>query len=260
MDNVDFYIIKRENMKHIVLFLLFISQVVAYIVQTPVKSVDEAGNTVTIEIENIDVGMSGFIVHKISQNREVILKNVVVNSFDSQSGIATLNMSKFDGLNNNALPNGKWKVQEGDSVILAFAYTRALLIAPNEEIYHRITKAVNVQWVHPDVFATILSLNAHPTPTKKDFLDMSSTASVGLVYFYLNQKLYTVDAKSFKILSIASAPLEQNSIKLPFYTRIDKIDNNWWNMGEGTDQLEDYESYYKALLVKHNPQYIREIR
>jgi hypothetical protein len=246
-------------MKFIALFLLVLAQLSASVVESSVKSIDNLNNKVTIEVDEIDSGISGYIVHKISNDKEIILKNVVVDSFDEKTKTAVLSMKKFDALNNNSLPNGKWKVEVGDKVILAFAYNRALLIAPNEDIYHRISKAVNVEWVHPDIFATILSLNAHPTPTKKDFLDVSSSASVGLVYFYLKEKLYTVDAKSFKILSVASAPLEQKTTQLPFYMRIDKIENNWWNMGDGTDQLEDYDSYYKALLLKYNPDYRGEI-
>ncbi|MBN2782717.1 MAG: plasminogen-binding N-terminal domain-containing protein, partial [Campylobacterales bacterium] len=234
--------------------LLFVTQIFAGIIQTPVKSVNLTNKTITIDISNVDVGMSGFIIHKISNDKEMILKNVVVSSFDATNGLATLSMSDYEDLKNQALPRGRWSVDIGDTVVLAFGYNRALLIAPNEDIYHRISKAVNVQWIHPDIFATILSLNAHPTPLKEDFSDVSSTASIGLIYFYIKEKFYTVDANSFKVLSISSAPLGDKVTNLPFYTRLGKIENNWWNFGEGTDQLEDYNSYYKALLLKYNPQ------
>jgi hypothetical protein len=251
---------KERIMRYIVLFLVFVLNIFASVVQVPVKSVDESSSTVTVEIDNIDVGMSGFIVHEITPKRKTILKNVTVKSFDENSKVATLSMSDFDSLQNDSLPNGNWKVKEGDEVLLAFAYNRALLIAPNEDIYYRISKAVDVEWIHSDIFAGLLSINGHPTPLKSDFLDMTSTSSVGLIYFYIDQRLYTVDAKSFKILSIADAPLEQKTTILPFYSRIGKIDNNWWNMGAGTSQLSNYSSYYKALLKKHNPEYAQEIR
>ncbi|MEA1955814.1 MAG: plasminogen-binding N-terminal domain-containing protein [Campylobacterota bacterium] len=240
-------------MRYIVLFLIFVSQIIASVVNAPLKSVDELNNIATIEINKIDVGISGFIIHKIADGHEVILKSVTVTSFDKKNSIASLEMSDFDGLKNNSLPSGKWSVEVGDKVVLAFGYFRALLIAPNEEIYHQITKAVKVQWIHPDLFATILSLEGHPSPTKNDFVKMSTTTSVGLVYFYLNQKLYTVDAKSFKILSISKAPLTQNSLELPFYTRLEKINTNWWNFGEGSSEMDNYESYYYSLLLKFNP-------
>ena len=107
-------------------------------------------------------------------------------------------------LQTDALPNGTWNVEKGDTAILAFGYKRAFLISPNENIYYRITKsAKNIDWIHPDIFATILSLNGHPTPLKSDFTQMSQTASVGILFFYLNHKLFTLDARSFTILNIS---------------------------------------------------------
>jgi len=126
------------------------------------------------------------------------------------------------------------------------------LIAPSEEIYHRITRSVkNLQWVHPDIFATILSFNGHPTPLREDFTRLSIETSVGLIFIYLDEKLFTVDARSFKILTITDAKLKQDSTQLPFYTRVEEIDAAWW--GEGSDELESYEPYYYEVLTKANP-------
>lgn len=137
---------------------------------------------------------------------------------------------------------------------LAFGYTRGLLIAPNDEIYHRVTRGVkHLQWVHPDIFATILSFNGHPTPLREDFSKLSIATSVGLVFLYLDEKLFTVDAKSFKILTITEAKLKQESTKLPFYTRVEEIDASWW--GEGSSDLESYEPHYYELLQEANPEH-----
>lgn len=240
-------------MKFIVLSLIFMASLFASVVKSPLISVDIKNNTATIEIEKIDVGMSGFIVHKLSDERSTILKNIVVESFNKETKVATLKMSAFDSLSNNSLPNGKWSVCVGDSAVLAFGYTRGFLVAPSEEIYHRVTTATkHLQWIHPDIFATILSLNGHPTPLKEDFQHLSMSTSVGLVFFYLDKKLFTVDSKSFKILNISEAQLIQENVVLPFYTRIEEIDAAWW--GDGSDELEDYETHYYSLLVDSNAQ------
>jgi len=240
-------------MKHIILFLLLISQIFASVATSSVKTVDEFNNSATIWIDKVDVGMSGFIIHELDANHEIILKNVTVSSYDAKRNIATLSMSDFDGLINSALPSVKYNVSVDDKVVLAFGYSRALLIAPSEEIYHRITKAVKVQWIHPDIFTTILALNGHLAPVKDDFLDMNRDTSVGLAYFFIREKLYTVDVKSFRVLSISQAPLTQKSTVLPFYTRVEKMSNSWWNFGDGTDEVKDYDSYYLSLLLKYNP-------
>jgi len=238
-------------MKYIFVLLFVTGSLFASVIKSKVVSVDEKSQTLTINIKKVDVGMSGFIVHALTPQHSSILKNVVVKSYDVQSGLATLSMSEYTGLVNNALPTGKWKVIEGDEVVLAFGYSRALLIAPSEEIYYRISKSVRIQWLHPDLFATILSFNGHPRPLKEDYVKMSNATSVGLVFIYLNNRVFTVDAKSFIILSISEAPLTQDSVKLPFYSRVENIDAAWF--GEGNDPLESYEPYYYELLLESNP-------
>ena len=239
-------------MKYIGLVLLLVLELVAGIVKAPLVSVDEENSVATIEINKIDIGMSGFIVHTIAEGHSVILKNIVVTNYDESTKIATLEMSSYDALENNALPNGKWKVQAGNTAVLAFGYTRGLLVAPNGDIYHKITKSVNnLQWVHPDIFATILSFNGHPTPLREDFTKFSISTSVGLVFLYLDGKVFTIDSKSFKILSITDADLVQETTELPFYTRVEEIDADWW--GEGSSELEAYEPHYYELLSEANP-------
>ena len=239
-------------MKYIGLVLLLAFELMAGVVKAPLVSVDEENSVATIEIDKIDVGMSGFIVHTIADGHSVILKNIVVTDYNENTKIASLEMSSYDALKNNALPSGNWIVQAGDIAVLAFGYTRGLLIAPNDDIYYRITKSVeNLQWVHPDIFATILSFNGHPTPLREDFTEFSITTSVGLVFLYLEKKVFMVDSKSFKILSITDADVKQETAALPFYTRIQEIDAAWW--GEGSDELEAYEPHYYELLKEANP-------
>ena len=235
------------------IFLLFIlaSSIFADAIVTPIMSVDEDAKKATVKIEMVNVGMSGFITHKLAGNHSSILKDVVIESYDEKSKIATLKMSDFALLKQNSLPKGNWKVQVGDSAVLAFGYSRALLIAPNEEVYYRVVKAApNIQWVHPDIFATLLSFNGHPSPQKKDFLEGANAASYGLIFLFLNQKLFTIDSKSFKILNISDAPLKQDSAQVPFYTRVTTINKAWW--GAGSSIMKAYEPYYYELLLEYN--------
>lgn len=240
-------------MKYIFIFVFLLSSLYGSVLKSKIESVDNEKNVATIKVDKVDVGMTGFVVHEFTQNHASILKNVEVDSFDADSGIATLKLSKYNDLENLALPRGKWSVKAGDSVVLAVGYSRAMLIAPNSDIYNKITKsAKTIQWLHPDIFVSILSMNGHPTPLKEDFEKMSSSTHIGLVFIYLEQKLYTLDSKSLKILNISDLSLEQKDIKLPFYSRIEKIDSAWF--GEGSDELEAYEPHYYSLMIKYNSQ------
>ena len=238
-------------MRYIFLVMLFSIEIFAMIIETPVVSIDRGNNLVKVKIANIDIGMSGFITHKLGDSHESVLKGVTVVNYNQNKHIATLKMSKYSGIaKNSALPNGLWKVQVGDIVVLAFGYSRALLIAPNEEIYYKVSRGVKIQWIHPDLFATLLSFNGHPTPLKEDFEDMSDTTAVGLIFFFIDEKLFMLDAKSFKILGITEAPFVTKSVKLPFYTRVKNINANWW--GAGSSRLKSYAPYYYSLLIKYN--------
>lgn len=238
-------------MKHIFLLILLTLGLSAGTIKTTLLSIDEEKEVATVKLDSVDVGVSGFLVHSIAPNHTSILKNVYVSAYDKETKIATLKMSEFNALQNNALPSGKWHGVVGDKVELTFGYSRSMLIAPSEEIYHRTTKSVKTQWVHIDIFATIISYRGHPTPLKEDFDAMNVASSVGLLFIYLDQKLYTVDIKTFVILSINDAPLVQDTLKLPFYSRVEKIEANWW--GEGSNELEVYEPYYFELLKEYNP-------
>ncbi len=234
------------------LFFIFTLSVFAGVIKTPILSVDHVNNVVTVKVNKVNVGVSGFLVHRLSQRTSTILKTLEVIDYNEKTGVATLRMKEFNTLNQNSLPTGNWSVEVGDIAILAYGYSRALLIAPNEEIYYRITKATSaVHWVHPDIFTAILSFNGHPTPLKQDFHDMSNATSVGLVFFYINQKLFTVDAQSMKVINISDAPLKQTEVKLPFYSRINEIDAAWF--GDGSDELKEYEPHYCKLLIDNNP-------
>lgn len=240
--------------KYVFLFFILTSGIFANVLKAPIVSVDEEADEATLKIERVNVGMSGFIIHKLSEDHGSILKEVVVSAYDDKTKIATLKMSDFDLLKQNSLPKGNWHVEVGDTAVLAFGYTRSLLIAPNEDIYLRVVKASeNIHWVHPDIFATLLSFNTHPSPQKEDFNEMADSASVGLLFIFINQKLFTVDAKSFKVLNISDAPLKQESTQVPFFTRVEEIDDGWFGWWDaGSDTIEEYEPYYYELLLEYN--------
>ena len=239
-------------MKYIVLVLLVWVNLYASVVIAPIVSVNKKNDTITININKIDVGMSGFVVHYITPKHSEVIDNAVVQSFDANKSEATLKISSFHMLDSNSLPIEEYNAEIGDSVELAFGYSRAMLISPNEVIYHKITKSVQTQWIHPDLFATILSYTGHPSPIVSDFQSMYNETSIGLLFIYLDKKVYTIDMKSFKILHISDAALEQKSVKLPFYTRVQKIESSWWDFGKGTSQVKNYTKYYYKLLMQKN--------
>lgn len=240
-------------MKKIFILLMLVIQLFGDAVSVAIETINNDETEVSVMLPNVDVGLSGVVVHKIDELHSVILKKVEVVSYDANTKKATLKLSEYEELENDALPMSDWKVTKDDKVVLAIAYKRALLVAPTEEIYHKITKSIKLEWVDSDFFATLLSTNGHPTPLIEDFRSLSEKYAVGLVLVYLEDKLYTLDAKSFKVLSVSEALFtkeDKKELQLPFFSRVQEIEANWF--GEGSDELSEYAPYYKQLLKKYN--------
>ena len=235
-------------MKILLLAVVFTCTLFGELLSTTIIEVEK--DEAVIQNNALQVGMSGFVVHRLAPDRTVIVQGVRVKSIEGTR--AKLSLTPFSLFVNNNLPRYEHGAQKGDMVVLAFGYNRGLIIAPNEEIFYTLKKALKGEVIiHPDVFTTFLSYKGHPSPLKEDFTAFSDNITLGLLFFFIEQKLYTVDSHSFTILGIQDAPLKQQSTQKPFYARIKEIDANWF--GEGSDEIEDYEAYYYGLLLEYNP-------
>jgi len=218
-------------------------------IKAPVFDVN--GSRASIKIDQIQEGVSGFLVRHFNDDHSAIIANIMVVGFDPERAMATLEFSPYNGLKQNALPNGKYTPKDGDEAQLAFAYNRAFLIAPNKEVYHDVvSRAPGIDWIHPDTFATTLSYLGHPTPLADDMQKYCNVSTIGLLYIYAADTLFTLDCKSLNVLQITTVQNDYKAVKLPFYSRIDTIREAWW--GEGSEVLEKYDPYYMGIIKKHN--------
>lgn len=200
----------------------------------------------------VQQGVSGYIVHHIDSNHQVIIATIIVDSYNKELDNATAEVKKFNFLEQDALPKTTYSTQVGDEVVVATEYSRALLIAPSESLYYHLTRAINnLEWIHPDKFAVFLSYRGHPSPQKKDFQDFCEAASVGLVYIYAKNNLYTLDCRSFIPLQVTPAIFSNENEQTPFYSRVEKIDKSWWGLtlfDSGNEDIKNYDEYYLQLM------------
>jgi len=216
------------------------------------ESVSEDSKTGTIKTARIEPGVSGFVVRHFTPEHSAIIADATVSSYDDASGVLTVAFSAYTGLQQNSLPKGEWQPKAGDEVILAFAYTRGVLIAPTRETYLKLTEQLgSIEWMHADMLATFLSYRGHPTPLKEDLADFCTAATTGLLFVYLDDSLFTLDCQSLSLLQVSKAGLTYETPQLPFYSRVDEIDANWF--GSGSGRLQTYAPYYLELMVENNP-------
>jgi len=134
------------------LFLLLLPLLLAGTqIHLTLHSVTEDAQSATALSQKVHPGVSGFIIRHFNKEHSAIIANAVVTSYDDTQGLATLQLSPYTGLRQNSLPTGTWQAKPDDEVVLAYGYNRALLLTPNEHIWHKITSRTPiVEWIHPD--------------------------------------------------------------------------------------------------------------
>ncbi|HIC43145.1 MAG TPA: hypothetical protein EYO73_02275 [Sulfurimonas sp.] len=241
-------------MRFILLLSFFTYSLFALIsepLHSKVTSVNLEEQTLSIHfIEGARVGMYGAIVKNLGESHSIALKWIEITSIEGDSIKAK--MIPILALEQSALPSGTWVAEEGDHAVIGYNYHRALLIAPNPSIYKKVTGYhTNKQWIHPDIFTTVLSSHGHPSPLVEDFFHMCRSNNIGSVSLVFDKSIISIDCQSFKIIENKAISLKTNEIQVPFYTRISNIQANWF--GEGNDEIQDYHMYYVNLLAQNNP-------
>lgn len=239
-------------MRTFFLILAVVAALSAGELHLPLEHVSKDHRAGTVKTARIEPGVSGFVVHHFTPEHSAIVANAVVSRYDEQNGTVHLKFSDYTGLRQASLPKGEWQPEAGDEIVLAFAYGRGVLVAPTREIYRELTRKITtVDWVHPDTLATFLSYRGHPTPLAEDLRDYCTVVTTGLLFLYLDDALFTLDCQSLAVLQISRADLKYSRAQLPFYSRVEEIDANWF--GKGSSELDAYEPHYFELMAQHNP-------
>jgi len=198
----------------------------------------------TISQGDITPGMSGIVIHEYDETHKTIVATALVQS--SNKSQTTLLLSKFDGLQNEKLPNIKTKPQKGDLVLLGQLYNRVLPIVPNQATLQNIKeKFANFMIIHPDIFATELSKDKKPLPEVKDFQNICKKMNIGLVMFVFKDGSDFIDCNSWKKIYHTDMGYIKDKTVKPFYNRIGKIPESifdWSNYALG-----NFDEYYKKL-------------
>lgn len=224
-------------------------------------------NKTVIDIGNLIVGQSGVVIHLHDRDKRLIVANAkVVNSDDTSS---TIEFSKFDDIKQDALPTSKRGVQKGDILALNYLYTSSMLIAPNQESFQIVRENFKYNnFLHSDIFAAQLKVNEEELPSKKSIQEFAIKQNLRTIFIVIENKVYVVDAKTFKTLTNYDIKYTSAKSEMPFYTRIEDIksapldfdfsfDFSIFNfLLDEEDKIDNkksynknsYEDYYKNIL------------
>ncbi|ANE35951.1 putative PgbA domain protein [Campylobacter iguaniorum] len=194
--------------------------------------------------KDIIVGSSGIVMHKFSDGSKSIIARAVVT--EKKAGFAKVRFELFDSLKQPALPIPKILPENGDEIVLNYLYDRALIVAPNEEVFKEITNHFkNITFVHPDIMGSYLSYEYKPNPSRDDFRLMCAQNAAGVIFIALDGEAVFADCGSFNVLKKFKSK-DISYYQLPFYTRITDIDTVFWKLDSA--KIGNYNKYYKRLL------------
>ena len=210
-----------------------------------IDKVDTKKQTAIIGIGNLSIGQSGIVVHKYKDNNFDILSSGYI--IDSNSTHSTIKLDSFDDLKQDALPISNLKTKAKDIFVLNFLYRNATIIAPNHDAFIKVRDSFSkVNFIHPDIFASYLKLENAPAPSKNDMMIFAKKNNIGIFYFYIQNKIYMVDMRTFKVIDNYELKANDEADISPFYTRIEGIKRSLFDFG--AKKVENYSLYYKKLL------------
>ncbi len=208
-------------------------------IYTRLNNVNE--DNAQINIGNLRVGQSAIIEHTYSNGKSLIIANAYVT--DSNANSSTLKIIPFLDIKQNAIPTSSRKPVNGDKVTINYLYDSSMIIAPSQDAFLATReKYKDNDFLHSDLFAAKLKVEAEPLPSKERIQEFASSQNIGTIFFVIGSTIYIVDTKTFAILEKGSLSYNfTQDEKMPFYTRIEKIEKNPF------ESILDYENWLGFL-------------
>lgn len=208
-------------------------------------------NKSNIDIGNLIIGQSGIVVHIYDNDKRLIVSNAKVISSNENSSV--VEFFPFNDLTQDAIPTSNRSVTENDILILNYMYNSSLLIAPTLDSFQAVRENFKLNnFMHSDIFAAKLKVENKPYPTKEDIQKFAIEQNLGTIFFVLDNKVYVLDTKTFTILESYAFAYESAEKQMPFYTRVEDIEESIFNSSFfdffSEDKKSNYDEYYKRIL------------
>lgn len=138
-------------------------------------------------------------------------------------------------------------------LILNYMYNSSLLIAPTLDSFQSVRENFKLNnFIHSDIFAAKLKVDHKPYPTKEDIQNFAIEQNLGTIFMVIENKVFIIDTKTFAILDSYAINYENAEAIMPFYTRVEEIEESIFNLSyfdffSGNKNLS-YNDYYKKIL------------
>lgn len=208
-------------------------------------------NKSVIPMGNLLIGQTGVVIHIFNNDKRLIVSNAKVISSEANSSV--VEFFEFNDLKQEAIPTSNRVVATNDILILNYMYNSSLLIAPTLDSFQSVRENFKLNnFVHSDIFAAKLKVDHKPYPTKEDIQNFAIEQNLGTIFMVIENKVFIIDTKTFAILDSYAINYENAGAIMPFYTRVEEIEESIFNLSyfdffSGNKNLS-YNDYYKRIL------------
>ena len=208
-------------------------------------------NKSVIPMGNLIIGQTGIVIHIFDNDKRLIVSNAKIISSDSNSSV--VEFFEFNDLKQDAIPTSNRTAVTNDILILNYMYNSSLLITPTLDAFQSVRENFKLNnFVHSDIFAAKLKVDHNPYPTKEDIQKFAIEQNLGTIFMVIENKVFIIDAKTFAILESYAINYENKESAMPFYTRVEEIEESIFNLSyfdffSGKKNLT-YNEYYKKVL------------
>lgn len=232
-------------MKKIV--FVFLALCISVIAETTLKieKIIDNGYGAVASGGGVVAGQSGFVMSWLTgSKRALVAKAIVVNVNQTESKIR---FEVLEDIAQDSLPKYVALPKVGDEIVFGLFDSRTAVIAKNQGDYLKAIQQISGQTLHPDLVAFGLIKDRKGEPKAQNFKKFCGDYSIANIYFAIGSGLFKVDCGSMNVLEIQSfTPSNDKSFESPFFHRLGKIETGY--LGFGTEEVKDYEGYYKRLL------------
>ncbi len=185
---------------------------------------------------NVPKGMSGIVIHNYGNGLLAITKATVSQG----GGRATL--LPYKAIPHKNIPNIQTEAKVGDKVIFGNFYNNALVIAPNRDIYRKITTTYKKTWIHPDAYAVEFMKDEETHLSLDSIKKFSQLNQIGLVLIVAQNQLLILDPISEQFLGAIPMQVNKANAMAPFYARFEQMDTSVFGFSE-----KNYTPYFKSV-------------
>ena len=185
---------------------------------------------------NTPKGMSGIIIHNYGNGLSAITHAIISKGGNKASIIP------YEAIPHENIPNIQTAVTKGDKVVFGNFYENALVIAPNRDVYRKITTTYKKTWIHPDAYALEFMNDGETQLNLDNIRKFAQLNQVGLVLIVDSTQLFILDPVSEQFLGTVPMQVNQANAMAPFYARFKQMDISVFGLSK-----KEYTPYFQSV-------------